>query len=180
MASADTKRPLRVGASNFISQLFFLWLFRFIWKIRRCKEVKRLNLELRNTEASNYNDEALEKYWKKEKELAASNKRLPVIRKAIFKAYGLTFVLNGIWKIVWGISLWFGAYWLLKQTVAFVRAQKEDTQTGQLYALGFLLSSIVASIAIHQMLSQSGRLGLRVCFLILINFNLINCNREFF
>ena len=31
-----------------------------------------------------------------------------------------------------------------------------------MYALGFLLSSILASIFIHQLLSQSGRLGLRV------------------
>lgn len=33
---------------------------------------------------------------------------------------------------------------------------------GHMYALGFLLSSVVASIAIHQMLSQSARLGIRV------------------
>jgi ABC-type multidrug transport system fused ATPase/permease subunit len=69
---------------------------------------------------------------------------------------------------VWGISLWFGAYWLLKQTVSFVRRKSADTVklneilTGQMYALGFLISSIIASIAIHQLLSQSGRLGLRV------------------
>jgi len=36
-----------------------------------------------------------------------------------------------------------------------------------MYALGFLLSSIFASIFIHQLLSQSGRLGLRVCIFFL-------------
>lgn len=87
---------------------------------------------------------------------------MPLIRRAIFKAYGLVFVLNGIWKIVWGASLWFGAYWLLKQTISYVRSKSTDRVAGHMYALGFLLSSLVASVAIHQMLSQSGRLGLRI------------------
>lgn len=85
-----------------------------------------------------------------------------MIRRAIFRAYGTLFVLNGIWKIVWGASLWFGAYWLLKQTISYVRAKSTDRVLGHMYALGFLLSSLLASVAIHQMLSQSGRLGLRV------------------
>jgi hypothetical protein len=89
--------------------------------------------------------------------------RPPVIRRALIKAYGVTFVLNGIWKIIWGIALWFGAYWLLKQTVIYVRTKTYDQQKGQLYAFGFLISSVIASIAIHQLLSESGRLGLRVC-----------------
>ncbi len=88
--------------------------------------------------------------------------RKPLIRRAIFKTFGLTFILNGIWKIVWGASLWFGAYWLLKQTVSWVRAQSNDRVAGHLYAMGFFLSSFVATIGIHQLLSQSGRLGLRV------------------
>lgn len=88
--------------------------------------------------------------------------RLPVIRRAIFKAYGTLFILNGIWKIVWGASLWFGAYWLLKQTISFVRSKAKSRVDGHMYALGFLFSSILASIAIHQLLSQSGRLGLRL------------------
>jgi hypothetical protein len=70
--------------------------------------------------------------------------------------------LNGIWKIVWEISLWFGAYWLLKQTISYVRDKSPNQLVGHMYALGFFLSSFVASIAIHQMLSQSGRLGMRL------------------
>lgn len=42
----------------------------------------------------------------------------------------------------------------------------QDKLNGHMYALGFLLSSIAASIFIHQLLSQSGRLGLRVCLLL--------------
>ena len=88
--------------------------------------------------------------------------RKPLIRRALVKTFGLTFALNGIWKLIWGASLWFGAYWLLKQTISWVRARSDDRVAGHLYAMGFFLSSFVATIGIHQLLSQSGRLGLRV------------------
>lgn len=91
--------------------------------------------------------------------------RLPMIRRAIFKAYGALFILNGIWKLTWGISLWFGAYWLLKETIKFVRKNPRDSTDGHLYALGFFLSSFVSTICIHQLLSRSGTLGLRVSFI---------------
>jgi hypothetical protein len=58
--------------------------------------------------------------------------------------------------------LWFGAYWLLKQTIAYVRRKPDDRTDGHLYAMGFFLSSFVASVCIHQLLSKSGSLGLRV------------------
>lgn len=80
----------------------------------------------------------------------------------MFRAYGSCFLLNGVWKIIWGISLWFGAYWLLKQTITYVRTKTTNIVPGHGYALGFLFSSIIASVAIHQLLSQSGRLGMRV------------------
>ena len=87
-----------------------------------------------------------------------------MIRRALFKAFGLNFILNGIFKILWGIALWFGAYWLLKVTIQYVRSKSTDVVTGQMYALGFLISSVLATIFIQQLLSQSGRLGLRVKF----------------
>jgi hypothetical protein len=43
-----------------------------------------------------------------------------------------------------------------------VRKQSKDSTDGHLYAMGFLLSSVVASIAIHQLYSRSGRLGIQV------------------
>jgi hypothetical protein len=63
---------------------------------------------------------------------------------------------------VWGVSLWFGAYWLLKETIRFVREESKNVVAGQMYALGFLISSLVCSIAIHQLLSEGASLGLRV------------------
>jgi ABC-type multidrug transport system fused ATPase/permease subunit len=69
--------------------------------------------------------------------------------------------LNGLWKILWAAELWFCAYWLLKKTINHVREQSTNRLEGHLYALGFLASALVASIGIHQLLSQSGCLGLR-------------------
>ncbi len=78
------------------------------------------------------------------------------------RTYGCAFLLNALWKIVWEGSLWFGAYWLLKQTISFVRDKSANHTVGHMYALGFFFSSFLASVAIHQLLSQSGRLGMRV------------------
>ena len=70
-------RVLRVGASNFISQLFFLWLFPFIYAIRNSRNdiQKELRLKLRKSETTSYNDELLDRNWRAEKELAEKHKR---------------------------------------------------------------------------------------------------------
>lgn len=157
-------RSMIVGTNNYISKLFFFWVFFLIHALKRTTNFKDLYLLLIEKDTAAYNDNILEKKWLKEKEAAKLKGRSPLIRRAIFKAYGLTFFLNGLWKLLWGISLWFGAYWLLKQTIAFIRANRLSTNKtdGHLYAMGFMLSSVFASICIHQLLAQSGSLGLRV------------------
>ena len=169
-------RSIIAGTNNYISQLFFIWVFFLIHAVKRTTNFKELFLLLREKDTSAYNDNILEKKWAQEKETAKLKDRSPLIRRAIFKAYGLAFVLNGIWKLLWGISLWFGAYWLLKQTIDFVRKNiRTDERTdGHLYAMGFMLSSVFASIFIHQLIAQSGSLGLRVCIKI-ISIRYTNC-----
>jgi len=160
----ESTNKIKVGSGNILSQIFFLWVFRFIIILRQSKDLKNLIFVLRKTETSDYNDDILENKWSKEKERAQQKKIKPMIRRALFKAFGLNFILNGIFKILWGIALWFGAYWLLKVTIQYVRSKSTDVVTGQMYALGFLISSVLATIFIQQLLSQSGRLGLRVKF----------------
>jgi len=111
----------QVGSGNIISQIFFLWVFQFIIVLRKFKDIKWLILILRKSETSDYNDQILEFKWTEEKKRAKLLKVQPSIKRAILKTFGLQFILNGIFKILWGISLWFGAYWLLKQTIALVR-----------------------------------------------------------
>ena len=114
-------RKFQVGAGNIISSIFFFWVFRFIFALRKTKDLKQLILVLRKTETSDYNDQILEEKWSQEKQRAKLAGVQPSVKRAIFKAFGLTFALNGILKILWGMALWFGAYWLLKKTVALVR-----------------------------------------------------------
>ena len=115
------RKKFQVGSQNVISQTFFLWVFRLIWILRKTTNLKDLELVLRKTETSDYNDKILETKWCEEKKRAKLFQVQPSIKRAIFRAYGLTFVQNGLFKILWGVSLWFAAYWLLKQTVALVR-----------------------------------------------------------
>ena len=70
-----TRKPIRVGSGNFISQLFFFWIFSFILIIRKAKDLKELPLLLRKTETTAFNDEILDKRWKEELEYAKKNKK---------------------------------------------------------------------------------------------------------
>jgi hypothetical protein len=117
----NKQKQFQVGSGNVISQIFFIWVFRFIFVLRKSSNLKDLILVLRETETSDYNDKILEAKWADEKQRAKLRGKQPSIKSAIFRAFGLTFALNGLFKILWGISLWLGAYWLLKQTVALVR-----------------------------------------------------------
>lgn len=65
----------KIGATNFISQILFIWIFSFISQIRSCKNVKKFNFILRQRDTSIYNDEILENEWKREKFNAEKDKR---------------------------------------------------------------------------------------------------------
>jgi hypothetical protein len=85
---------IRVGSGNFISQIFFLWMFRFIPVIRRTKDLKDLQLALRRTETANYNDDILDRRWKEE--LALANKENRYVN---FKPYLLNLIKNILYSI---------------------------------------------------------------------------------
>jgi hypothetical protein len=70
-----TQSARSVGAGNIISQLFFLWMFPFIIVVRRAKDLKKLNLRLRQTESASFNDDLLASKWKAEVEWAAKQNR---------------------------------------------------------------------------------------------------------
>ncbi len=119
--SKTEKVQFNVGAGNFISSTFFLWVFQLIVLLRRVGDINNLQLTLRKVDTSDYNDQILDVKWTQEK-LRAKNKNVkPSINRAIFSAFGWTFIRNGMLKVLWGIALWFGAYWLLKQTISLVR-----------------------------------------------------------
>jgi hypothetical protein len=94
MAKKDDKkdkvRCIKIGPSNFISQLFFLWIFWLIPILRHAKDLKDLNLILRKKTKTDYNDAILDKAWKKELLSAAQKKKLflkPVKINVTFKLF---------------------------------------------------------------------------------------------
>ena len=75
---------IQVGSKNFISQLFFIWVFRFIYLLRSDKSnFKNINLNLCDTETAAYNDDILEKKWQEEKLRAIKENRLLILNKKL-------------------------------------------------------------------------------------------------
>ena len=74
--SGQKSHRLQVGSKNFISQLFFLWVFPFVFRLRLDKSnFKNIDLFLRESESANYNDEILEIKWQEEIEQAKKENR---------------------------------------------------------------------------------------------------------
>lgn len=73
--SVIKKKLMYVGTGNIFSQLFFIWLFKFIWILRRSKDFNGINLRLRKTETSSFNDDVLGNKWKLEKDQAFKENR---------------------------------------------------------------------------------------------------------
>ena len=58
---------IRVGTGFVLSQLFFVWVFKFIFLLRRDKSnFKNVELFLRKSETAEANDEILDKKWQEE------------------------------------------------------------------------------------------------------------------
>lgn len=70
-----TTRSFVVGTGNIISQLFFFWVFIFIFLLRRTKDISKLYLVLRKNDTAAFNDELLEKKWEEEKKMALKQNR---------------------------------------------------------------------------------------------------------
>ena len=70
-----SKRKVKIGPGNFVSQLFFFWVFMIILVIRRAKDIKDVCLILRKRETCRFNDEKLERKWEEEKQQAQKENR---------------------------------------------------------------------------------------------------------
>lgn len=68
-------RQIKIGPGNIVSQIFFLWVFLFIFVLRRTKDIKELAISLRKKDTCRFNDDNLEKNWSREKERASKENR---------------------------------------------------------------------------------------------------------
>lgn len=95
------------------------------------------------------------------------NSKEPELIRALFASYGKLYALIGIWKIVWGIFTWLGAYWFLKVSLVWldeIRIGTSTEGTGHAYAVALLICGLLSSVAIHQLYAQCARVGIQVGF----------------
>jgi ABC-type multidrug transport system fused ATPase/permease subunit len=79
---------------------------------------------------------------------------------AIVRTYGLKYAGIGIWKLLWGGSLWFGVYYLLSEIMQL--KTKSAVLDKQVIAILFLISSLLCTIFIQQLMAQSFNVGIQV------------------
>ncbi|KAF9964122.1 Multidrug resistance-associated protein 1 [Mortierella alpina] len=161
VSSDSKKQPFVLGDRFFLLNWLHLWAFPLIHRCRRQMNIKKILLSLATLLTARKNGDDLEAKWEQEKANAAAASRPPKLIKALFDLYGTKYILIGLWKLVWAACTWAGAYYFLRVSIEFLE-QNLPARTGQLYAMGLLLTSLGSSIAIHQLYGQCTALGIQV------------------
>ncbi|KAF9937640.1 Multidrug resistance-associated protein 1 [Mortierella alpina] len=161
MSSDSKKPPFVLGDRFFLLNWLHLWAFPLIHRCRQQKNIKKILLSLATLLTARKNGDDLEAKWEQEKANAAAASRPPKLIKALYNLYGTKYILIGLWKLAWAACTWAGAYYFLRVSIEFLE-QNLPARTGQLYAMGLLLTSLGSSIAIHQLYGQCTALGIQV------------------
>ncbi|KAG9324786.1 hypothetical protein KVV02_004659 [Mortierella alpina] len=161
MSSDSKKPPFVLGDRFFLLNWLHLWAFPLIHRCRQQKNIKKILLSLATLLTARKNGDDLEAKWEQEKASAAAASRPPKLIKALYNLYGTKYILIGLWKLAWAACTWAGAYYFLRVSIEFLE-QNLPARTGQLYAMGLLLTSLGSSIAIHQLYGQCTALGIQV------------------
>jgi len=156
------KEKISLSSHGYVSDIFFLWVFRFI-RLCRNFDLSNIQLYLGKTETSKHMGKKLYKSWRYEIEFHA---RQPSVLRSLFRVLGKKFALLAVWKVFWIFFTWFGAYWLLKQSILYIEryhnpTTKEPVYAGHLYALGLLISSVISSICFHQLYIHGTKIGIQ-------------------
>ena len=74
---------------------------------------KALSFRLREQESARFNADKISSAWKKELEI---NKDSASVLRALWNVYGMEYTLLGLWKLIWAVFTWLGAYYFLSMT----------------------------------------------------------------
>ncbi|KAI9350735.1 P-loop containing nucleoside triphosphate hydrolase protein [Obelidium mucronatum] len=142
---------------NVLDLLLFLWGFRLLSLVRSADDVLAIHLHLKSHESAKIAAEKLEAAWAKD-----SSKKL---WRSLQTAFGNSYALLGIWKLLWAAAKWIGSYAILKWLLEFVEERNEGKDPsawrGHVIALALLLSAVISSICYHQLSMQSTKIGIR-------------------
>ncbi|KAI9164314.1 hypothetical protein H9P43_008143 [Blastocladiella emersonii ATCC 22665] len=147
---------VNIGSSFFLNNWLYLWAFRLISLTRA--GVRRVKLRLPENLTARSNGRALDDAWQAE---VKRNPENPQVFNALRAAYQTHYMLIGLWKIVWGVFTWLGAWYFLKVFIVFLEKNEDDFR-GHMFAMALLLSSLFSSIAIHQLYGECAKEGVRV------------------
>ncbi|KAJ1504501.1 hypothetical protein HMI54_006942, partial [Coelomomyces lativittatus] len=156
---------VNLGSSFFINNWLYIWAFKLIFLCRFVKDLKHCKLRLPLNLTSSYNGKALDQAWKEELLKTNASSAPPSILTALKKIYTKHYFLLSIWKILWGVFTWLGAYFILQE---FLRHFSSTTSANPKYAqghgwaAGLLISSLFSSIAIHQLYGECSKEGIRI------------------
>ncbi|KAK9723053.1 hypothetical protein K7432_002162, partial [Basidiobolus ranarum] len=155
---------IELGGSNFLSNWFFVWVFRLLTE---CKSIDTgLDLlTLRKSETAKVVGSKLEKSW--HKECMHPKDGVPSIRRALFVTFKGKYMLIGIYKIFWAVFIYLGAYYFLKQLIRYSTNVLSETDrssyvNAHIYAVVLFLTAIFSSICIHQLSAECTRIGIQV------------------
>ncbi|KAG0333210.1 Multidrug resistance-associated protein 1 [Podila humilis] len=159
--SSKKALPFVLGDRFVLLNWFYLWVFPLIHRCRSQKNIKKILLQLANVLTAKRNGDNLDDKWSQEKTKAIAQNRPPKLLNALYREFGIKYILVGVWKLIWGACTWTGAYYFLRVSIE-VLEQNLPSRTGHLYAMGLLLTSLGSSIAIHQLYGECTALGIQV------------------
>ncbi|KAJ3038374.1 hypothetical protein HK097_003196, partial [Rhizophlyctis rosea] len=186
------KNRFTLASSNFVSQLLFLWVCRLVSRVRRAEDIRDVSLHLKSAETAKVTGEGLERTWNQEvaekgecvffassglfslKNVLTTYNRKASLLHALFRAFGLRYFLLAIWKLLWAIFTWFGAYWLLHWIILYSSnrdsGNPQPAWQGYLLALALFLSAVLSALCFHQLTIQCTRIGIqcRAALMVLI------------
>ena len=82
--------------------------------------------------------------------------------KTLMRSYGKLYTFIGIWKLLWAAFTWLGAYFFLKQILAWIADKNSSLYDGHMWAIAMLFSGLLSSVSIHQLYLECARVGIQV------------------
>ncbi|KAI0229209.1 hypothetical protein L0F63_004556, partial [Massospora cicadina] len=154
--------PFQLRGRFFLSDWVYFWGFSMV-RMVLATDVKRIHFALAKSEWASINGDSLEAAWRRERDDRSRSGGTPSIYRALYTQYGRTYLLVGIWKLVWALFTWLGAYYFLKVSLEALDPKMGwEPISGYMFAMSLLFSSLFSSVAIHQLYGQCARIGVQV------------------
>lgn len=128
-AEANHAKPFKLTPSNVVSDVLFAWVFWLLW---RClgQGAQNVPVQLGTRDRSANTTATFRKAYEQDQELL----------KALWKVFGSQLLAMGLWKVVWTICTWAGAFYLLEQLMLKQRMS---------IAVSLLITTVVSAVAIQ-------------------------------